>query len=399
LLLRELGFDEHTARREGVAILVGPNGAGKSRALLDIALEYGKRRDLVVVSYAAHDRFKGIRLANRLSFGRGGDSAKSIIKRALGLALDANDSSLFQARAVLKYCGYDDGIGFRFSLSKPNVQRREYPDSVDTRLSFRSDRESGDFDRALRFLKRSDPEDVFWAATGSAGRDLSSREDLASVLRSESFLRQSGWLRSIDVYLLKDKEPIALSHASSGELSLISSLVFMIATVPRNGVVLIDEPENSLHPNWQREYVDKLLVALSYRNASIVVASHSPLVVTGSLALTGEVTSIYRVNGPSFVKLDIHNDPTSPNSVEEVLWKAFEVVTPANHFVSEEIVEAIDRFERRQQSKADVLGLVDAMQERSYDAAQVDFFNGVRRILDRIEARMNRSVPEGGGDA
>ncbi|MDO9474780.1 MAG: ATP-binding protein [Caulobacter sp.] len=399
MLLRKLGFDEYSAVQDGVAILVGPNGAGKSRALREIALEYGKRREVVVVSNAAHDRFKGMRLANRLSFGRGGDSARSIIKRAMGLALDADDSSLFQARAVLEYCGYDESIGFRFHLNKPNGRGSDYRESIDNVLTFTSDREVRDLDRAMRFLERFDPEETFWTAPGSSGRDLFSRDDLASVLRSESLLRQNGLLRSITVYLRKNYDSIELSHASSGELSLISSLIFMIATVPRNGIVLIDEPENSLHPSWQREYIDKLLVALSYRNATIVVATHSPLIVTGSLAHNGEITSVYRVDGPTFLKLDIHGDPTSTNSIEEVLWKAFEVVTPANHFVSEAIVEAIDLYERRQQSKADVLALVDAMQARSDDVAQTDFFKGVRQLLDRIEARMNRPAPDIDDDA
>lgn len=399
MLLRELGFEEYTAGRDRVAILVGPNGAGKSRALREIALEHGKSPGLVVVSNAAHDRFKNMRLADRLSFGRGGDSAKSIIKRALGFALDADDSSLFQARAVLEYCGYDHSIGFRFYLTKTHWHGRERLDPLGTGLSFRSEREFRDFDRARNFLERSDLQEIFWVTAGSSGFDVSAREDLAAVLRTEPLLRRNAHIRRIDVFLRKNHESIELSHASSGELSLISSLIFMIATVPRNGVVLIDEPENSLHPSWQREYVDKLLVALSYRNVSIVVATHSPLVVTGSLAHNGEITSVFRVDGPNFLKLDIDSDSASSNSIEEVLWKAFEVVTPANHFVSEAIVEAIDQYERREQSKADVLALVDAMQARSDDNAQSEFFKGVRVLLDRIETRMNRSAPEKTDDA
>lgn len=397
-MLRELGFDEYGAHRDGVAILVGPNGAGKSRALREIALEYGKRRDVVVVSNAAHDRFKGMRLARRLSFGRGGDSAKSIIKVALGLALDADDSSLFQAQAVLNYCGYGDRIGFRPQLNRV-IWRDMRVDSIRDSLTFRTEKELHDFDRSLRLLQRTKVGEIFWAETGTTGRDLSIRDDIAALLRTEPLLRQIGLLRTVDVYLTRFEQSVELNHASSGELSLISSLIFMIATVPRNGIVLIDEPENSLHPSWQREYTDKLLVALSYRNASIIVATHSPLVVTGSLAHNGDITSVYRVNGSRFSKLDIDSDPASPNSIEEVLWKAFEVVTPANHFVSEEIVEAIDRYERRQQSKADVLALVNAMQAKSDDEAQADFFRGVRELLDRIEARMNRPAPAVSGDA
>jgi hypothetical protein len=35
-------------------------------------------------------------------------------------------------------------------------------------------------------------------------------------------------------------------HASSGQLALISSLLFMITTVGENLIIIIDEPENSL---------------------------------------------------------------------------------------------------------------------------------------------------------
>lgn len=388
MLLRELGFDEQRPRSDGVAILVGPNGAGKSRALREIALEYGKSRDMVVVSNAAHDRFKGMRLARRLSFGRGGDSAKSIIKHALGLALDADDSSLFQARAVLHYCGYGDRIGFRPTVTAKTLAELRLP-WMDSQ-SFKSEAELRDFDRALRLLERYRPGWIFWAETGSSGRDLSTRDDLAALLRSEPLLRQKGLLRGVEVYLTKEDELVELGHASSGELSLISSLVFLIATTPQGGVVLIDEPENSLHPSWQREYVERLLIALSYRNTSIVVATHSPLIVTGSLTHNSEITSVFRVDGSKFSKLDIDSDPTSSSSIEEVLWKAFEVVTPANHFVSEEIVAAIDQYERGYQTKADVLHLVQALEEKSDDEAQTDFFAAIRQLLDKIEQRLSQ---------
>ena len=398
MLLYELGFDEHGAHRDGVAILVGPNGAGKSRALREIALEYGKKRDLVVVSNVAHDRFKGMRLARRLSFGRGGDSAKSIIKYALGLALDADDSSLFQARAVLDYCGYGERIGFRPTVTGRMMHRLASGDRVTNSLIFKHDEEFRDFDRARRLLARYKPGEIFWAETGSTGRDLSIRDDLAALLRSEPLLRQNGLVSGVEVYLTKADDLVELSHASSGELSLISSLIFMIATTPPRAVVLIDEPENSLHPSWQRQYIAKLLAALSYRNVSIVVATHSPLIVTGSLTHNGDITTVFRVNGSRFSKLDIDSDPTTSNSIEEVLWKAFEVVTPANHFVSEEIVEAIDRYERGQQTKAEVLGFVQKLEDKSDDETQTDFFAAIRQLLDKIERRLNQPPATVDGD-
>ncbi|WP_245337554.1 AAA family ATPase [Shinella sp. HZN7] len=58
-----------------------------------------------------------------------------------------------------------------------------------------------------------------------------------------------------------DGEVIELLNASSGELALISSLVFLISSIGQEPVILIDEPENSLHPRWQREYLEKIVAA------------------------------------------------------------------------------------------------------------------------------------------
>jgi predicted ATPase len=393
--LSTLGFDEMKADGDRVAILVGPNGTGKSRALRALAQDYDRQRDIVIVSNAAHDRFKGMRSRNRLSFGRGGDSAKSIIKAALAKVLDEDGPALFNIRAVLEYCGYDENIGFlphiirwdSHILRKDELAGREYRSGSVT-----------DADRAVGFIQRSRPGEISWAGTGSGGYDFSSRESLAALLRSEAQLRREGVISRVEVFLQKHGRPILLNEASSGELSLISSLIFLIATAPSNAIVLIDEPENSLHPSWQREYVDKVLAALNYRNASVIIATHSPLVVTGALTHDSPLTTVFRVGQGQVEKLDIATSSAAPNSIEEVLWKAFEVVTPANHFVSEEIVEAIDAYERGRRSKADVIELVRFMQRKSDDRAQQDFFRAVLQLIDRVERRKNPMNAGAGGD-
>jgi len=396
VLLGELGFAEHFAYDDGVAILVGPNGAGKSRALRAIAEEYRGRRDTVVVSNAAHDRFRGMPIANRLSFGRGGDSVKSIIKRVLSVILAAEDSSLFQVRAVLQHCGYNDRIGFR-----PHLNLGDWLDggTIPTPWPLPTTAEvAADYERAVFFLRRCRGSEIEWLETGSTGRELAIRDDLAALLRAEPLLRRIGLVRNVEVYLEKHQQPLVLDDASSGELSLISSLIFLIGLVPRNGVVLIDEPENSLHPGWQRQYVEKVLEALLYKNVSLVIATHSPLIVTGSMARHGPITTVYRVNGPAFERLEINSDPTSPNGIEEVLWKAFEVVTPANHFVSEEIVAAINEFERDRLSMRDVLELVGRMDRKSEDPTQKEFFGAIRQLIGKIALGKTQAGVDVDGD-
>ncbi|WP_411351370.1 AAA family ATPase [Leisingera aquaemixtae] len=70
---------------------------------------------------------------------------------------------------------------------------------------------------------------------------------------------------------------------SSGEQTLISTYLFVRSKIPALNVLFIDEPENSLHPEWQRRYLEMLHMALGYHEASIFLASHSPVLVSGGI--------------------------------------------------------------------------------------------------------------------
>jgi predicted ATPase len=120
-----------------------------------------------------------------------------------------------------------------------------------------------------------------------------------------------------------------VQNASSGELSPISSLLFLTAEVESNSIVLIDEPENSLHPGWQRAYVDKVLAALTYRNVSVIIATHSPLLVTGALIAHNNLVSVFQMLHREPQRLRLQNLDSGDTSIEAVLWKAFDVVDPS----------------------------------------------------------------------
>lgn len=330
MLLSNLGFNEGFSDDDAIAILVGPNGSGKSNYLRAVAIRYRDSRKVVVICNTAYDRFSGIRNVDRISASRGGQSPKSIIKRAVSVTLDGEGSEFYHSSAILEYCGYRPRFGFK--IERPHDGSFDRP--------FRRDLEDGDaaleqierledFEDARRFLDRWHRDEIIWIDPTGSIYEFSQRREFASVLRNEAHLRQAKLIRRIQVYLEKwNGAQIELQHASSGEMSLISSLVFLITTASNNAIIIVDEPENSLHPGWQREYADKLLAALQYRNASIIIATHAPLVVTGAIAQHPDLVSVYQVADGETYKIDIESKSATANGIEEILWKAFDCRYP-----------------------------------------------------------------------
>ena len=67
---------------------------------------------------------------------------------------------------------------------------------------------------------------------------------------------------------------------SAGQWAVFSSILSLLVVASDRSLVLIDEPENGLHPGWQRKYINLVMESLAHvSDCSVVVATHSPLIV------------------------------------------------------------------------------------------------------------------------
>lgn len=74
-------------------------------------------------------------------------------------------------------------------------------------------------------------------------------------------------------------QPLTLSSLSSGEQQELVLHYDLLFRVPSNTIVLIDEPELSLHVAWQKNFLPDLLEIVQLSNFDALVATHSPYVV------------------------------------------------------------------------------------------------------------------------
>ena len=79
----------------------------------------------------------------------------------------------------------------------------------------------------------------------------------------------------------RGKDSLSLEGLSSGEKHEFVMFYKLIFDTPENALVLIDEPEISLHVLWQLEFMSDLTSIQSANKFQSIIATHSPQVFQG----------------------------------------------------------------------------------------------------------------------
>ncbi|WP_027938033.1 AAA family ATPase [Anaeroarcus burkinensis] len=86
--------------------------------------------------------------------------------------------------------------------------------------------------------------------------------------------------RKVGFKIVDDKgNVVPLEELSSGEKHEIVLFFDLVFRMEENVLVLIDEPELSLHIAWQVRFVDDLIKIAKNRNLQFVIATHSPSII------------------------------------------------------------------------------------------------------------------------
>ena len=69
-----------------------------------------------------------------------------------------------------------------------------------------------------------------------------------------------------------------INHLSSGEKQILILFTFLAFASRSDSVFIVDEPELSLHPKWQHEFMEEFL-SLRPQGSQLILATHSPDIV------------------------------------------------------------------------------------------------------------------------
>lgn len=136
----------------------------------------------------------------------------------------------------------------------------------------------------------------------------------------------------------KQQDEYTFDQSSSGESSLLCQMVGIMSDIEPNSLVLIDEPENSAHPNWQISYIGWLKkIFTQYANCHFVISTHSHFMLTDLEPLSSDIVALEKKNG---IVQDVSEGVNTFNwSVDDILYRVFGVRNTRNRAFEDEIKE------------------------------------------------------------
>lgn len=139
------------------------------------------------------------------------------------------------------------------------------------------------------------------------------------------------------LFKIKDTgEMHSADELSAGEKQIFFRGGSLLQMNLNNSVILIDEPELSLHPEWQQKILN--FYKEIGENNQIIIATHSPHIV--SSCKKEEVIALGRSDGKTIIKSDI--EETYGWTVEQLLLSVFELESVRNL----EVQQKLDKFKR-----------------------------------------------------
>ncbi|QGG46942.1 AAA family ATPase [Heliorestis convoluta] len=122
--------------------------------------------------------------------------------------------------------------------------------------------------------------------------DLEARLNLLLELVNKKFLNKELIIqrdRGFVIRLKNMKRNLEVEELSSGEQHILVMYYQLLFQTEPGEIVLMDEPELSLHIGWQGQFVEDLYEIIDLRKMTLLIATHSPDIINGRWNLTVEL--------------------------------------------------------------------------------------------------------------
>ncbi|HHC3788121.1 AAA family ATPase [Klebsiella pneumoniae] len=162
-------------------------------------------------------------------------------------------------------------------------------------------------------------------------------EKLSSVIQELSDLNV---IKVKSVSFIRNGSLSKLSDFSSGELNIFLLLIRIWGRMKDNSIILIDEPEISLHPAWQRQILSSIKECFSsFTGCHFIISTHSPQVVTGIPENNSCVVMLGENRNP------ILGSEVRGKSADNQLFNVLNYAGDSNEYVINKLLTIIAKFD------------------------------------------------------
>ncbi|WP_223509140.1 AAA family ATPase [Rahnella sp. GSA61A] len=347
-------------------VITGKNGDGKSRLLSSFAragFKSDRWQSVIAVATTPFDsfpkkipdsKFKSIYKYIGVQGYSTNSSAKQLIETAtMSLFTDRNEGSLIRLDSVLDFLNFDPFFELIFKIS-PNlvfddINKTYYLNDPkneiyfnDEKLTFTGKKSYSLLKELYYFFRSLTDKNGLVKITYNLYNNTFSHKDILlpdSIISTIYKVNQSEAFTIMDLRLKKktENEAFSLRRASSGEQCVLLSMIGIASTITDDALVLIDEPEISLHPYWQEQYIGLLNKLFgSFNGCAFFIATHSPLIVS---KLNNKNSYIYDIKSELLTPAFYFNNKSS----DYQLAKVFELPGDKNEYLTRILISFLIR--------------------------------------------------------
>ena len=168
---------------------------------------------------------------------------------------------------------------------------------------------------------------------------------------------------SMPIFTNSSGKKFGINELSSGEKQLFLRTLAIKMLEPENSIIMIDEPELSLHPKWQQKIID--VYKKIGKNNQIILATHSPHIL-GSVEKESIILLVKNKNGVVEVRTGENFGNSYGQTMERILEDIMGLETdrnPSVHELLNQVREMVkndnyesSEFERKYSKIKDILG-------------------------------------------
>jgi predicted ATPase len=363
-----------------INIVIGENGSGKSTLLYEIAQRYlASGFGVIAIANTIHDKFRGRHKGlSTLKISEGKSIVKKTLIRCMADVSQRNPNRMSFIGNAMRYVGFSPYIGFNLNGLKYNAEKLVYNEdkAKEPLTNYQISEIIYCIENYRRQFQHSQkhPRIYFDSYRNSSDNEAY----LINIFRYERILIKKKIISGIELFLYKGHNEVPVLNASSGELTQITSMLYIASMISNRCVILIDEPENSLHPKWQVEYVTRINELFYLYQPKVVIATHSPLIITGADQLSKSIRVFKGSQG------EFSEKTNETENVEEIYQDYFDVTTPQNRFLSELIVKKMNDLAEHQISLQQFESEIKELQYNSYDENQKKVLDGIIEMGQQI---------------